>query len=377
MYIIYKATPQHNNMDELGKVQRSIAAIEALLEKENANLKRLSKATSDAKTRANKAKKPKTVENLKEKEAQLRKEMEEQKKKLEIAEVKLSGLRAELPELKKIAKREETLATFEAGKRAGTINVDLTTAEPPELTEMRARTREEERNKLIEELEPLRVEVERKLNALTEENERLRAINPEEVQAKARAEATAETGATAQEVLTSVRTSLENTVGGTSILPTGATLAAIQRAWSVISRSRMGSRFISPMSQTTVGRNIIAAYEQIISNSGLIGDATAGLLALSFFYKLVLRPTFDYITRNGATVEELKDINYAIELTKPQNIVQPSFRGGNSNQKAIEDAYISQAEGNVQRSRRTYYDVRSNRATAATRPLMSNIRIMV
>lgn len=181
----------------------------------------------------------------------------------------------------------------------------------------------------------------------------------------------ARTGDGVGELLTYMAT-VAGTLAGFTPTGTSATIAAIKQVWPPV--ARVLSRI--PGSRRAAG--LVRDGDRFISMLGGASTIVSATFLAYQFYQNILTPATSLIMGwTGTTQEEQRvvqesvtKINSIISKEKPQT-------GGRTNQPQIGAAYIANEEASIIRAREfSTYNVRNNRGTAATRPLMSKERVM-
>lgn len=160
---------------------------------------------------------------------------------------------------------------------------------------------------------------------------------------------------------------------GVSFINTSLTITAIKSAWGKI------YPMLASMTNPTAVRLLAAGEKYVSMLASPIGAALPIAAATLGMYR-ILSSVYNMIGSEAPSQQKEIEKQIWVDATKsvlPKNTTVPAFKGGSGNQGSIDNAYLAQAQGNIQRASRTQYNVRSGRGTAVARPLLSNVQITV
>lgn len=160
---------------------------------------------------------------------------------------------------------------------------------------------------------------------------------------------------------------------GVSFINTSLTITAIKSAWGKI------YPMLASMTNPTAVRLLAAGEKYVSMLASPIGAALPIAAATLGMYR-ILSSVYSMISGEAPSQQKEIEKQIWVDATKsvlPKNTTVPAFKGGSGNQGSIDNAYLAQAQGNIQRASRTQYNVRSGRGTAVARPLLSNVQITV
>ncbi len=121
---------------------------------------------------------------------------------------------------------------------------------------------------------------------------------------------------------------------------------------------------------------VLKAGNKVVSFSQTSGLPITILMAAGTVavMRWLFMATGDIVKESGTVQQKSALIK---QLARTARFAQPPVRGGTSNQPSIEAAYIAHANAEITRAKKeSTYDVRNNRSTAVTRPLISDERVM-
>lgn len=182
----------------------------------------------------------------------------------------------------------------------------------------------------------------------------------------------AQTGSSLFDVLTYMSTAIGAAVGADPITTT-ATVSAIRAVWSPL------SRILARIPGSRTAATYLQRGDRFINQMGGAGAVLGGAFLAVQMYNWLSGTVVPYLFgRSDVSAEEQQTIQESV--TKLETIIskeRPQMGGGNAGQQQIDSAYIANADGAIKRAQAfTTYNVRNNRASAVTRPLISNERVM-
>lgn len=203
--------------------------------------------------------------------------------------------------------------------------------------------------------------------------DRVMSDMPEEEWVDGAREVAAQTGSSLFDILTYMSAAV-GAAAGFDPITTTATVTAVRAVWEPI------SRILARIPGSRVAAGYLQRGNRFINQMGGASAVLGGAFLAVQMYNWLSGTVVPYLFgRSDVSAEEQQTVQEAVK--KLETIVskeRPPIGGGNAGQQQIDSAYIANADGAIKRAQSfTTYNVRNNRGSAVTRPLISNERVMI